>query len=997
MEGKSAFAKITTTFENVDISTEELGRLVNCGHAFCGQHKNKRKASANFTCAGFLAVDIDHGLSLEQAQENEFVQRCAAILYTTPSHTPEHHRFRIVFELERDITDAEEMKNAYRGISKKFGGDPSCTDACRMFYGSKDSNPILLGNKLPNNELKELIQLGKEATNQHDTIKHDGSKQRSVLRSSRTLDEDDPVQDADGNWHKLGDLNPGVSVYCPVHADHHPSAHTVESRHGVLGVHCSTCAVTYFVSNDMPSVDFNYDLRNLDEKYVEYVGPSDNEPLIEVEIAKAQRDNQRYLDLPDFKAQVIFIKSPKGTGKTEYLVEVVRKCKEARKSVLLIGHRRSLILASAKRLGLQPYITFIHDANGKKMLERIDFNDPTNYYAICADSLSSLLKPDRHKYDVVLIDEIEQVLAHITGDTVKDKRHATFLWFRHYLDCNKQLYVLDADLNQLTVNSVCDLLEEARLIKEEREKKKRKKENENEEEYKEAVKTYEFIINDWKDQGREIALYGNKNHLKDELIASLQHGEKCFVCSNSKTQINQLTRYIETKFGKRKRVVAITSENSDTSGIQDFIARINTEILNYDVVLASPSVGTGVDITFPDSASLIDCVYGFFEARINTHFDIDQQISRVRNPKQIKVWISPQKFNFETETEVVKREIKDSDHSMMVLLDINPDGTLKHQETDTYLNLYANVVTMNRASKNNLRYHFMKLKEFNGWKVIEVEKDEEAAERGKEINRKGKELQEQDRITGILAAKLITQQEYDILEQRKEREALSADEEHAMRRYEIESFYLEDVSEDLIKMDDDGYFRKCVRNYERFYGSDDDLARMDRIERKNKRNIPDRKQRLLWRKMLQDIYHSAGLLGADKRIRTDVVIEGDSLDRFVVHCCKHKVKIENIYDIPVRRDIGKKPAQQLGKFINLLGLSLVRQKTKKKGDTKVYCYSVPVLQVERLDAIKAKRDKPELSKRWHKQRENTADNRLFGRDNPLETEFQSVKREFRSR
>jgi hypothetical protein len=41
---------------------------------------------------------------------------------------------------------------------------------------------------------------------------------------------------------------------------------------------------------------------------------------------------------------------------------------------------------------------------------------------------------------------------------------------------------------------------------------------------------------------------------------------------------------------------------------------------------------TGIDITFPDGACFVDRVFGFFFSFINTHTDIDQQLSRVRNP-----------------------------------------------------------------------------------------------------------------------------------------------------------------------------------------------------------------------------------------------------------------------------------------------------------------------------------------------------------------------------
>lgn len=165
------FGMITKTYMNVDVTQEAFAWAINQGFAFCAQHKNQRRASNNFTCAGFTAADIDHGLRLEEALQQEFVKQYASVAYTTPSHTDEIHRFRIVFETERDITDPKEMRDAYNGVIKKFGGDPSCTDPCRQFWGSKDSNPQVLGNILPNSVLEELITLGQETPRRDHTRK----------------------------------------------------------------------------------------------------------------------------------------------------------------------------------------------------------------------------------------------------------------------------------------------------------------------------------------------------------------------------------------------------------------------------------------------------------------------------------------------------------------------------------------------------------------------------------------------------------------------------------------------------------------------------------------------------------------------------------------------------------------------------------------------------------------------------------------------------------
>ena len=44
------------------------------------------------------------------------------------------------------------------------------------------------------------------------------------------------------------------------------------------------------------------------------------------------------------------------------------------------------------------------------------------------------------------------------------------------------------------------------------------------------------------------------------------------------------------------------------------------------MLLGSPSIGTGIDITFPDGECRVDRVFGFFSPFVNTHTDIDQQL-----------------------------------------------------------------------------------------------------------------------------------------------------------------------------------------------------------------------------------------------------------------------------------------------------------------------------------------------------------------------------------
>ena len=118
--------KLSGTFENLDLSVDELATEVSQGHAFCAQHSRKWRKKENFLQAGFLAVDIDHRLTIPEALNHPFVQAFGGLIYTSPSHTEEYHRFRIVFELEQPITDRQTMGQAYTGLILKFGADGAC-------------------------------------------------------------------------------------------------------------------------------------------------------------------------------------------------------------------------------------------------------------------------------------------------------------------------------------------------------------------------------------------------------------------------------------------------------------------------------------------------------------------------------------------------------------------------------------------------------------------------------------------------------------------------------------------------------------------------------------------------------------------------------------------------------------------------------------------------------------------------------------------------------
>jgi hypothetical protein len=95
-------------------------------------YSKPRRGNDNVESVTLALVDYDDGTTIADAQERfgafEF------LLYTSFSHTPEHHRFRVLFPLEKAIPAAD-WDCAWQHLAKLAPGlDESCKDLARIYY-----------------------------------------------------------------------------------------------------------------------------------------------------------------------------------------------------------------------------------------------------------------------------------------------------------------------------------------------------------------------------------------------------------------------------------------------------------------------------------------------------------------------------------------------------------------------------------------------------------------------------------------------------------------------------------------------------------------------------------------------------------------------------------------------------------------------------------------------------------------------------------------------
>ncbi|MBD2577289.1 plasmid replication protein, CyRepA1 family [Oscillatoria sp. FACHB-1406] len=313
--------------------------------------------------------------------------------------------------------------------------------------------------------------------------------------------------------------------------------------------------------------------------------------------------------------QLIGIKSPKGTGKTQWLEGIVKDAISRGQWVLVIGHRVQLVRELCDRFGID-YI-----ANARPSLAR--------GYGLCIDSLHPNSQAQFEARDwqdgIVIIDEVEQVLWHaLNSSTCQNNRVAILkslkTLMQNVLGGKGRVYVADADLSDVSLDYLLSLA---------------------------GVQQKPFIIqNDWKPEPQDawqVYHYADStpDRLVGDLVQHIQQGGKPFVCLSAQKLTSQwgtraLEGYLKERFPD-VRILRIDSESVAASKLR----QLNEILPDYDIVLASPSIETGVSL---DLRGHFTSVWAIAQG-IQGETSVRQSLSRLRENLPRYLWVAPYGFN----------------------------------------------------------------------------------------------------------------------------------------------------------------------------------------------------------------------------------------------------------------------------------------------------------------------------------------------------------------
>lgn len=138
-EYNAKFASNPHVPETVEVDTDDdLIRLVS-SYAWSNSIFKGVRRQDNFVSCDFLVLDIDEGMKIEEAEKICEEARMTTLCLPSTSHTPENHRYRLIFPLSKTITDPATFIASMKDLVENFpSADPHCvTNYCCFYYASK--------------------------------------------------------------------------------------------------------------------------------------------------------------------------------------------------------------------------------------------------------------------------------------------------------------------------------------------------------------------------------------------------------------------------------------------------------------------------------------------------------------------------------------------------------------------------------------------------------------------------------------------------------------------------------------------------------------------------------------------------------------------------------------------------------------------------------------------------------------------------------------------
>ena len=619
----------------------------------------------------------------------------------------------------------------------------------------------------------------------------------------------------------------------------------------------------------------------------------------------ATKVDSRYLTdagivLPDLTGRIIAVKSPKGTGKTELSAQQITPAIERGQSVLVVTHRIQLAKALADRFGINHIEEVRSSATGGLF-----------GYALCVDSLhpksQARFNPEAWEGAVIVIDEAEQVLWHmLNSNTCKSNRVAILETFERLMttvaNSGGTIYLSDADLSPVSIEYIRTLTNHQMPLS--------------------------LIINTHNpNQGkRKLITYKNEGQLVKQAMVAIERGENIIIhCSSQKVKSTwspQNIHKVLLKHFPKLKVLIIDRETVAEKGHPAYgcIEHINQVVTDYQVVLASPTIETGISI----DGSHFNSVWAIANG-VQTVDGFCQTIERVRADVPRHICISDRAIQRIGNGGISIKSLLRSEHQAYkanyTVLSRLEDLAKEDDRSPTHLNTWGCFAAKVNLGFKDYAGEILTKLQIEGYEVEDFNLNPSSTpDSDRDIDKEietARDENYQAEIDEIIAAPNPSEIEYKAL---KKARAKTKAERHAEAKGGLCRRYLtEDITIDLIRKDDVGWYPQIRLHYYLTLGrglvEDRDNAKLEALAPGAQPFKPDSNRSTLTLKV-----RLLEALDIPQFFRDDRTFTADSLAEWHSKIIRHRWNIKDVLGITINDKLT--PIQAAQKILRVIGCQL---------------------------------------------------------------------------
>lgn len=218
--GDPYWREFNGAFRNVELKQLDIASELYEGRPITTQCDPPWRKAENYALGQHIGLDFDtedKRSTFKVLLKDSFISKYGSIIYTTPSHTPDKPRARVIFMLDRPIHQARNYTLAASALLWIFGtADRQCKDPVRFFYGCKPGAGEMewLNNELPLDIVKDLISRYKATGRANHRRVH-----RGPIRTSGDTDRQKIVDALNHLDPWSVSYNEWVSVLMAIHSE----------------------------------------------------------------------------------------------------------------------------------------------------------------------------------------------------------------------------------------------------------------------------------------------------------------------------------------------------------------------------------------------------------------------------------------------------------------------------------------------------------------------------------------------------------------------------------------------------------------------------------------------------------------------------------------------------------------------------------------------------------------------------------------------------------